>query len=239
MDPPVIVPTKLLDDFCIEDLVQVCYASVALKDWKYLDFYKERVRLGKVVILDHSPGYPRSSVKDDLFLSIIRRLNPKVIVLPDSDLNWEKTVRRSLSFSRRVNCLTVGVLQGRDLESIEKCYKELKGKVSAVGLPPSVQKFIDRNLLIDELGILEPCILIETYKSVIDEKPKNPRIDIAWSTWPYRLAAAGMTLSETRPVPPSLDFDGLVVPTLFERNITRYKAAYKGNYGRHPSKTPV
>ena len=227
--PPIIAPIPLLDYFCTTG-VHVCYATVASESSEYRDFYKKESRKGEIVIMDYSPKVPRVPKEVDLYKDLVEDIGPAVVVLPDTDIKMKKTIDESLDFLEQVKSFsfirsTIGMLQGRNLEELGDCYTKFKDKVSAIGLPSSLEVLASRNSIVKSLGIIMPCAYVEVYSNVYDERPFMDNVHIMWSSLPLRLAYLGRDLEGIRPSPPPLDFSRKDVPMLAVSNLQKYVKA--------------
>jgi len=232
VDTGIITASKFLKEHCGRGL-QLCYAGVAAKDPKYLEFYKRASKKGDRVILDHSPKVPRSPAKEEVMVEMIGRIRPKYTVLPNYDFGRDKTIRAGRDFLEEYPYLRgetqfVGMLQGISVADIRECYRGLAGLCEVVGLSASMEKVSKRDTVIERLGIKEPVILFEIYRDPVGEVPLrvNNVIGIATS-WPVRLGVELKYLGEKTATPRPLDFKmrdpGNVSQHLIKVNISEFR----------------
>jgi hypothetical protein len=206
-----VVPTILLEKYCSGGGLQLCYASVAQKEERYLEFYADRSKKGDMVLLDHSPKVPRAPVSPDLLVEMIGRIGPRAVVLPNMDLTPEKTVSLSEAFVSEHAELTeevefIGMLQGYDMESLGWCSSRLAGMCEYLGLPASVEKVEKRHNVIEELGITNKAIYFEVYDDPTAEIPWDHNVIGIATSWPARLGIDLRPIDQYRPTPKPLNF---------------------------------
>ncbi len=230
-DPPIIAPKGLLKSHCTTN-THVCYIQPLEEHEDYRKFYEGRIKRGNPVILDHSAGLSRIAPSNSNILKWLKIIEPKVVVLPDFNYQADRTIRESfrlLEVIEAIEVSTVGVLQGDDLDSIDRCYQAFKGKVSVIGLPAGLEKIVSRNDLVYGLSIDQPCVFIEVFKSLQREKPSHAVVELMWSAWPLRLAYEGELFTSSKLGKGNLDFSSHVVPEHAEINIGQYLKILKGN----------
>jgi len=204
----IILPTSLLS-YC-ENPFYVCYAEVAARDKTYLAFFKERRLKGSSVVLDYSPRLPRARVDFEVLVDIHRKLNPTSLVLPGVDYSDKKTIEWAQAFVRKYGKLVqshwIGLLEGLDLESLDRCRKALISLTDVLGLPCSLEKIARREEIIRDLGITEPTLYLEVLGDPVAETPTGQSSLGICTSYPVRLAVDFRTFREHKPTPPSLDF---------------------------------
>ena len=114
------------------------YALVHLfsEDEEYLEFYKESLRLGRVVYLDNSIFEKEEMFDHDEFAYWVKELgsiNSKnfYYIVPDSLEEKDKTIESCKDFLLKFPDLpgkSIGVVQGKTLEELIECYLYM-GKV--------------------------------------------------------------------------------------------------------------
>lgn len=222
--PPVIAPKGLLETFCTTG-THVCYISVLETYKDYRDFYIDKSKKGESVILDHSTGLNRISPNIKEILKWIDIIQPKAVVLPDFNYQKDRTLKESFKLLKSLetyNISTIGVIQGVSLDEIISCYEEFEGKVSVIGFPAGLEKISSRNDILYMLGVKEPCVYIEVYKSLLVEKPRHSNVELMWSSLPLRLAYEGDYISRVRVSLPDLDFSSHYIPEHAKINIQEY-----------------
>lgn len=224
MKVAIISPTKFLRGLSARTDCQLCYAHMLFQDNRYLEYYAERSAKGNTIIMDTSFGLPRKGISEAEILDATRLLKPTYTILPDVDFSMEKTITRTIDWARISNTLTIGNLQGHDMEALRKCYKALTEEVDIIGLPASNEKIDSRMVIIEELGIKEQCFFIGTYRDPINEIPNLPNVMGISSDHPVRLGIDLRALSEHYPDPPPLDFslEKMLLPELVEDNVEKF-----------------
>ena len=222
MEAALIAPIEYLH-YCTTNTL-VCYSKF-LSNKKYRDFFlKARVE-GRRIILDSSPSLPRSSHTLDLLLSGIGVVNPDIVVLPSVDFSYPRTVSLVRDFSREYTSLpeTIGLLQGTDILSLEKCYLGIRGYCDYIGLSSPLEKIAKRQQLIKDLGIREPVIYLEVFSNPYEELP--PKDSVICTSFPIRLAEGLRYLKDYYPTPPALDFEmpaGRLISEIADKNVKEY-----------------
>jgi len=96
--------------------------NVALKDQKYLNFYKEQKKQERVVVVDsgvNEEGFPRSIKEMD---KIVREIDADFIIPPDVLGNKKKTLELlNDSIVLWGSEKLIPVLQGKDIPDVEDC----------------------------------------------------------------------------------------------------------------------
>ncbi len=208
MNPPIIVPTPLLGQGP-ETKVHLCYASIALVNETYRNYYQHKSSKNEPVILDHSPNIPRKGLDWSTMRPLIEYIQPRAVVLPDWDYNKEKTQLLSLRFldslqKGNFKVRSIAPIQGVTSEDLWDCYSVVEGRVDVIGLPCSLEKIQSRNSLVEDFLIKKPVVFMETFDNFIREKPIHPNVDLYWSSFPYRLGLIGRDLSYANRPPPTL-----------------------------------
>jgi len=214
----IVKPFKYLNSYKTD--LQVCYATFLPYHPLYLDFYREK----EDVILDSSPRLPRRPLLGELLLGV-KLVKPALVVLPSIDYSWERTVSLVKEFLARGKPTQelVGVVQGVDLDSLNKCYSFLKGKCSVIGLPSPLETIARREEIARDLGVKEEILYIEVYTNPYEEVPPPGTMGM-YTSFPVRLAAALRKLEEFSPTPPPLDFfKENLVEELASKNIEEYR----------------
>lgn len=197
----------------------VCYASL-LTNRAYRDFFTGREG---TIILDYSASLPREHDLDRMIWGI-KLIRPSLVVLPSVDYSYARTnyLVEVFLYGRKFKQELIGVLQGVDLESLNKCYSLLRDNCSIIGLPSPLETIARREEIIRDLGVKEKVIYLEVHSNPYEEVPPSTSLGICTS-YPVRLAADLRRLSEFSPTPPPLNFykENLVVE-LIEKNIREY-----------------
>lgn len=105
------------------------------KDKGYADFYTQALKTADFSILDNSAFELGASIDPGELVKLARELKPKVLVLPDTLHDKEKTLKDSLQFfsnygtglaAQEIQCM--GVLQGNSIEDLLDCWRQYKGR---------------------------------------------------------------------------------------------------------------
>lgn len=137
-----IVSSDLLDMIEGRDFY-MCLANIASKDEKYCEFYKKQVQNGKFVLLDNGAA-EADQMTLDVMWSVIEKINPSEVILNDSLLNGEETIKKSLEAlkfyeEKGYEGQYMFVPQGKNYEEWKECYKNMDlSKISTIG----VSKFV-------------------------------------------------------------------------------------------------
>ena len=194
-----ISPIKMLNKYSRPFPLQYCYSEVAMQSSEYFKFYEEIAKQSRVVFLDCSPKFPRStkgySERDILVLS--RLINPKYIVLPCvdySDLLTLKWSKETLDYFKKnppgeigtkSTIRYMGLPQGRTKEQVEQNAKDLLGLpgVNVLGLSAPLETVYSREGL-----KLDPkkSVLLDIYESIEEEACIQEMIGLITS-FPIRL----------------------------------------------------
>jgi len=228
MKVAIIAPINFLKKYCVTDF-QFCYASILLDSEPYRQFYKEKLEQKQIVVVDHYPKLPRKPLDLSGYLVATSYLESKPLwkILPDVEFSWEKTVRLAslwYSYEEVKSSTCVGVIQGSNLEELDKCYRALRTFCPVLALASSAEKILARDLICEELGITEPYIFIETYRDPVEEIPSSESAVGVVTSFPIRQAHDNRRIDEVRPTPKPLDFYVKEDPSpkLTEQNLEDY-----------------
>jgi len=192
-----------------------------LNDATYFKYYLGN--RGVTLILDYSAKLPR---KVDIYHYHyqIQRLKPTAVVLPSVDYSALRTidlVREFLGLGSYP--MTIGTLQGNDLESLDECYSFLKEHCDIIGLPSPLEIIARRDEIIRDIGITGKVLYIEVYANPFEEVPPKDSLGVCTS-YPLRLASEWRKLSDYKPTPKPLDFHANGLPEgLVVQNVREYK----------------
>jgi len=223
----IVAPIVALEKYCSLSPVQYCYSTLLSQSEKYYDYYRSRVAVGNIVILDFSPAIPRKFFDPDLLGKVAIDIKPTALVLPSCDYSMDRTLSWVYTFLERysnLECKFIGVIQGVDKHSIKKCYREIYDSSSWIGLPSVLEKIDRRDKLVDYLEIDKPVVYIEVYANPIEEYPRDIRVTYFCSSYPIRLAYSLRKLNEPHPTPRPLDFfiQDLPLAELADRNVEQF-----------------
>ncbi len=211
-------PIPLLEDYCTITNYQVCKPDLILESKLYRDFYIHRKEQRDYVVLDCSGSEPRKSVSGKVLLEAVMALKPNLVVAPDYDVSFVKTVELTLSFIRThgkdIRDLGVGILgmvQGATLEQCLSCYKDICRLVDAVGLPRSIEVQVGRASFLKRLRTHKPIHIFGIHgdpeRELEDLLDLDRRYLFGVSTsLPVRLGLQCRLLDEYTPEPPQLDY---------------------------------
>ena len=106
------------------------YALVHLfdKDPEYLQFYKDRVKEGRCVLLDNSIFELGEAYNNSEFAKWVKELQPTEYIVPDSLEDVKGTIERMEAWNRTYRTLPgkkIGVVQGKTPEELVECYQYL------------------------------------------------------------------------------------------------------------------
>ncbi len=233
--PPIIAPKGLLRSYCTTN-THVCYTDILQRYEDYRSFYEERIAKKEAVILDHSYGLNRIAPSVSVLVNWVRKLKPRVVILPDYNYQTDRTIKNSFKMLEAIEDIevsTVGVLQGSSISDLERCYKAFKGRVSVIGLPAGIEKIVNRNDLVYILGIKQPCVFIEVFKSLYRERPRHSIVEMMWSSLPLRLAYLGEVYATNALGDKDFDFGSHFVPEHADINIDQYMRILTGELPRY------
>lgn len=117
------------------------YALVHLfrKFPKYLEFYKESLRQGRIVYLDNSLfelEEPFNSEEFAMWCNELGSINPKnfYYIVPDSLEDLEFTIKNFKNFNFNIPGNKIGVVQGKTPQEILECFKFMRENADVVAL---------------------------------------------------------------------------------------------------------
>lgn len=233
-----ISPIKMLSKYSRPFPLQYCYSDIAMQSSEYFKFYEEIAKQNRIVFLDCSPKFPRStkgySERDILVLS--RLINPKYIVLPCvdySDLLTLKWSKETLDYFKKnppgeigpkSTIRYMGLPQGRTKEQIEQNAKDLLGLpgVNVLGLSAPLETVYPRERL-----KLDPknSVLLDIYESIEEEVCTQEMIGLITS-FPIRLGILNKQLLE-KCTQIELDFNRQVDIPRIESNVLAFRKYFK------------
>ena len=209
-------PIPLLEEYCTLTNYQVCKALLILDNPIYREFYTQRKALGDYTVLDCSISNPREAVSSDSLMEAVRVLRPNLVVVPDYDVNYLRTVDSSVHFLRiyskelkQLGVDSLGMVQGATLKQYRLCYSNLFGLVEAIGLPRTMEVKVGRARFLREIQTTKPVHIFGLQNS--PEKELDSLLDLEnvfgiVSSLPFRLGLQCRLLEEYRPEPPELDY---------------------------------
>lgn len=209
MKVAIVAPVKYLSEYCLLTDFQMCYADIYKKSSTYKKFYLDRKEKGDIVILDYTAKLPKKVPSEREYLCVLSDLKPDYVVLPDIDFSVEKTITLAKKYLDKIDSSIqlIANLQGQNADLVYKCYNSVRDYANVIGLPCSLEKIMERDILIKDFGITkERCIFLEVYKNPRLEVSSLPNILGIVTSYPVRLGLDLRSLSEYYPTPPSLDF---------------------------------
>ena len=104
------------------------YALVHLfeKHPKYLEFFKQSLKIGREVLLDNSIFELKKAFDEVEFANWIEELEPTRYIIPDVLDDCENTIDNIVSWNQKFKHLpgrSIGVVQGTNYEELTKCYQ--------------------------------------------------------------------------------------------------------------------
>lgn len=204
----IILPTCLL--WRCDNPFYVAYATVMATDKNYTEFFLSQKEKGNEVVLDYSPKIPRGIPDLDFYQATIEALQPSKVILPGIDYDWKSTADLGKALISRLKKKLpliewVGLLEGRDNNSLKESYRNLPIGVSLVALPSSLEKLARREEIVRDLSIRERVVFLEIFGNPYEEVPP-PTVSYFCTSFPVRLALDQRLLKEYLPAPPVLDF---------------------------------
>lgn len=111
---------------------------------QYRKFYEDSLRSGRTVYLDNSCFELGESYNPEKFMECVEQLgsiNPDnfYYVLPDSIDNVDETIALAEQYTSKFK--KIGVLQGRTVSELRKCYDYMKDRVDIIALPYRAKPF--------------------------------------------------------------------------------------------------
>jgi hypothetical protein len=208
----IIAPTKLLNEYCTTD-TQYCLPKLLVQDQDYLEFYKERKRLGNYIIMDIKKlGWKREPEDFGVVWQALNRLEPSIVILPSFMFNLQKTLGVIQEFLREFNpssyapCFEVSTP-----ESFYEFILESKGQ-ETYALPSHLYRYY-KNLKLER-----QIIHIDNHININELEGKE---GILVTSLPIRLGLQGRLITDYLPSPPSLTFEEYKdpFPKIVKRNI--------------------
>lgn len=185
-----IVSSDLLDLIDGRDFY-MCLANIASKDEHYRDFYKKQVEKGAFVLLDNGAA-EKDQMDLDTMWSVIEHINPTEVILSDSLMNCEETIKRSteaLNFYKEKGYKGqfMFVPQGQDFYEWIKCYERMdKTDISTIGVSKFVTsgwknsearlyccKYINEEMPVHLLGCHENILEVRAIANVFENIRSN------------------------------------------------------------------
>jgi len=211
-------PVSLLKEYGTLTNYHICNPSLVLESKEYLDFYRDRKKLGDFVILDSTDSMPRENLTPATLFELARTLEPNLVVAPDWDMNFVRTASQTVSFLRKYReeleksgVGILGMVQGATMDQCLSCYKSFYKQVDAIGLPRSVEIAVGRVKFLKRIKTKKPIHIFgihsnpeEELDAILDLNRSN--IIGVSSDLPIRLGLRCRLLDELRPEPPLLDF---------------------------------
>lgn len=132
----------------IQEVTDYDYALVHLFEESeyYWEKFKRAKEKGREIILDNSIFELGEAFDSDKYYGWIEKLMPEWYIIPDVLEDAEATVARLINWQHVVGCKTIGVVQGKTLEDIIWCYKEVEPRVDKVAFSFDYSFFVNEEI---------------------------------------------------------------------------------------------
>jgi len=244
MKAGIIAPISLLDYYSGFTNYHVCNPKLLIESQDYLNFYLGRKALGNFLIVDCSITEPREPINSTDLITALTLLKPNLVVLPNSDMNTERTLSLTSGFlnlyKRSLDQLDVGfigMVQGATMKQCIFCSKVLSKMVDSLGLPRSMESSVDRTKFLKEVQIDLPIHIFGIHSSPeveIDNLLSLEMDNIVGisSDLPVRLGFLCRLLDEYRPEPPPLNWFTThnPFPDFTKKNVEEFIYLAEGEY---------
>jgi len=157
-----LTPTAYLERYESYNDIFLAEAQICCDDQDYLDFFVVKIKEGRHVILDNSPGIRRDITLAD-YLDLAYLMKPTELVAINTFSNSIQSIDETIKFMQLAEEFGViskgvkimGVIQGNTFSDWVECYKAL-----------------DRIVRVDSIGFTRP---LETFEKVVQTPSKlNP-----------------------------------------------------------------
>jgi len=235
-------PTPLLREYGTLSNYHICNPELILESEEYLNFYRDRKRLGDFLILDSTGSMPRENITSSALFELARTLEPNLVVAPDWDMNFVRTVKETANFLRKYKedlkksgIGVLGMVQGATMEQCLTCYGSFYRQVDAIGLPRSMEASVGRVEFLRRVRTKKPIHIFGIHSNPEEELDAlvglgRDNIVGVSSDLPIRLGLLCRLLDEIRPEPPPLDFNSNYnpFPDFTKRNIFDFISLAEG-----------
>jgi len=136
-------PLSIFDE--VQNLTDYDYALVHLfeENDEYWDKFVQAKGKGREIILDNSIFELGEAFSADKFYPWIERLQPTWYIIPDKLEDAQVTVKNVKEWQHVAGCKSIGVVQGKNYDEMEWCYKEIEPHVDKVAISFDYSFFID------------------------------------------------------------------------------------------------
>ena len=119
-------PLSIMDK--VQQVTDYDYALVHLfeENKEYYDFFKQALAKDRYVILDNSIFELEEAFDMDKFAQYVQELKPSAYIVPDALEHCSLTIANFEEWKKKYDDLPglkIGVVQGKDLDSILRCYE--------------------------------------------------------------------------------------------------------------------
>jgi hypothetical protein len=220
MKVAVISPTAFLEDYAAMSNYHLVLAHVYEEDMAYREFYKRAVKSGDFVMLDNSAYELGAAVSIEKLLDVIEDLQPTALFLPDVRFDMHATLKQAESALKELSekysgeMMKFAVPQGKNLEEVVACYRELQqmgidgfglyeeiGQVAGFKNRPEFLAYMEREGLVDTNKYYH-CLGMEEDTSLIKEIAKFDWVSGIDSAKPVVYGLYGIAFSEEGPMVP-------------------------------------
>lgn len=126
-------------DYCLVHLLE--------ENEEYLKLFKKAKLKGREIILDNSVFELEKAFDKDKFAKWIEEINPTSYIIPDVLEDAEATVRNIKDWPiKSFKSNSIGVVQGKTLEEVIWCYREIEPYVNTIAISFDYSFFIDEKL---------------------------------------------------------------------------------------------
>jgi hypothetical protein len=151
MKVAIISPTAHLSEFSKQGDLEMCLLSVAAKDPKYLKYYQNARRKGRVVIADNGIYEEGASLSTKEIIELAMIIKPQMVVTPEvfgdcnGTLKVYKEFIKAIAVTPLVNSEFMTVAHGKNFHELMKCIDVLEGDsfISMIGLPFNIRYWGD------------------------------------------------------------------------------------------------
>lgn len=132
----------------VQEVTDYDYALVHLfeESEKYFNHFKRALEKGREVILDNSVFELGTAFDKDKFHVWVQQLKPTYYIIPDVLEDAEATVANVKQWEHIPNIKSIGVVQGKSVEEVIWCYREIEPFVDKVAISFDYSFFVDEDL---------------------------------------------------------------------------------------------
>lgn len=132
----------------VQEVTDYDYALVHLfeESEKYYNFFNRSLEKGREVILDNSVFELGTAFDKEKYYGWIEKLNPTYYIIPDVLEDAEQTVKNIQQWHHLAGKKSIGVVQGKSVEEVIWCYREIEPLVDKVAISFDYSFFVDEEL---------------------------------------------------------------------------------------------